>query len=103
MSSQLSSNICLHCLRCKRSTYSNRAVTILRRSPYKWLRGYDSDNNMCFPGKRVSPHTYSTAQFKLYTHVQVHACACTFNACKITKMACARTVACDFGMRTRDT
>ena len=44
--------------------------------------------------------TYGTAQFKLYTSVQAHACACTFNACKTKKLACARTVACDFGMRT---
>ena len=51
---------------------------------------------MCFPGKCGSPHTYSTAQFKLYTHVQVHACACMFNMRKITKMARARTVAYDF-------
>ena len=25
---------------------------------------------------------YGTAHFKLYTRVQVHACACMFNACK---------------------
>ena len=25
---------------------------------------------------------YGTAQFKFYTCVQAHACACTFNACK---------------------
>ena len=29
--------------------------------------------------------SYGTAQFKLYTCVQVHACACTFNACKTSK------------------
>ena len=28
---------------------------------------------------------YGTAQFKLYTRVQVHVCACTFNACKTSK------------------
>ena len=30
-------------------------------------------------------NTYSTAQFKLYTHMQVHVCACTLNACKTSK------------------
>ena len=69
MDRQLSSNIGLHCLRCKTSTYSNRAITILRRFPYRWLRGYDSDNNMCFPGKRISPHTH-TVQLNLnFTHM----------------------------------
>ena len=28
---------------------------------------------------------YSTAQFKLYTRVQVHACASMFNVCKTSK------------------
>ena len=28
---------------------------------------------------------YGKARFKLYTRVQVHACACTFNACKTSK------------------
>ena len=28
---------------------------------------------------------YCTAQFKLYTSVQVHVCACMFNACKTLK------------------
>ena len=30
-------------------------------------------------------YTYGTAQFKLYTCVQVHACACKLNACKTSK------------------
>ena len=34
--------------------------------------------------------------------MQVHACACTFNTCKTSKLACARTVARDFGVRTWD-
>ena len=29
--------------------------------------------------------TYGTAQFKLYIHVQVHVCACTFNVCNTSK------------------
>ena len=45
---------------------------------------------------------YSTAQFKLTTCVQVHVCACTFNACKIQKLPCACTVVCYFGVRKRD-
>ena len=46
---------------------------------------------------------YGTAQFKLYTYVQVHACACTFNAYKTSKPGmCARTVAHDFGVCTRE-
>ena len=43
---------------------------------------------------------YGTAQFKVYTHMQANACACTFNMCKTSKLACARTVALNFGMRT---
>ena len=31
-------------------------------------------------------YTYGTAQFKLYTRVRVHACACTFIACKTLKI-----------------
>ena len=34
--------------------------------------------------------------------MQVHACACTLHMCKTSKLACAHTVACDFGMRTLD-
>ena len=44
-------------------------------------------------------HSYGTTQFKLYTHVQAHACACT---AKLKKLACAHTVACDFGVHMRD-
>ena len=29
--------------------------------------------------------TYSTAQFKVYTRMQAHACACMFNTCKTSK------------------
>ena len=53
-------------------------------------------HKLCF----VQQHKYGSAQFKLYTRVQVHACACTFNAFKLKKLACARTVARDFGMCT---
>ena len=45
---------------------------------------------------------YSTAQFKLYTCVQVHMCACTFNTCKTSKLAFVHTFACDFGVCTQD-
>ena len=46
---------------------------------------------------------YGTAQFKLYTYVQVHAYACTFNAYKTSKPGlCTCTVACDFGVCTRE-
>ena len=34
---------------------------------------------------KLSIAPYGTAQFKLYTCMQVHACACTFNACKSLK------------------
>ena len=43
-----------------------------------------------------------TAQFKLYTHVQVHACACRLTCAKLQNLACARSVACDFGVCMRD-
>ena len=33
----------------------------------------------------ITSITYGTAQFKLHTRVQAHACACTFNACKTSK------------------
>ena len=42
---------------------------------------------------------YSTAQFKLYRHVQADTCAYTFNVCQTSKTECACTVACYFGMR----
>ena len=42
-------------------------------------------------------NTYSTAQFKLYTCVQVHACVCTLTRAKLQKLVCAPTVARDFG------
>ena len=50
---------------------------------------------------------YGTAQFKLYTRMQVHAyrytrvLACLTRA-KLKKLACAHTVACAFDVRTRD-
>ena len=34
---------------------------------------------------KVAMSNYGTAQFKLYTSVQVHAFACTFNTCKTSK------------------
>ena len=40
---------------------------------------------------------YSTAQFKLYTRVLAH-----LTLAKVKKLACARNVACDFGVRTQD-
>ena len=43
--------------------------------------------------------TYGTAQFKVYTRVQAHACACTFNMFNTSKLACACTVAHNFGVR----
>ena len=42
---------------------------------------------------------YHTAQCKLYTHVQVHLCACMFNTCITSKLLCALTVARNFDMR----
>ena len=46
---------------------------------------------------------YGTAQFKLYTYVQVHAYACTFNAYKTSKPGlCTCTVARDFSVCTRE-
>ena len=42
---------------------------------------------------------YSTAQFNFYTCV-AHACACVFNSCKTSNLACACTITCSFGMRT---
>ena len=45
---------------------------------------------------------YSTAQFKLYTCMQVHVCACTFNAWKALKIGmymhcCMEFLACVHG------
>ena len=45
---------------------------------------------------------YGTAQFKLYTRVQIHTCTSTLTGVKIKKPACTRTVACNFGVRTWD-
>ena len=50
----------------------------------------------------MSQIIYGTAQFKLYTCMQVHMCACKFNACKTSKTGMAHTVAHDFGVRTQD-
>ena len=46
---------------------------------------------------------YGTAQFKVYMCVQAHTCACTFNEMhvKLQKLACTRTVACNFGVHMR--
>ena len=44
-------------------------------------------------------HIYSTAQFKVSTCVQAHVSACTH--VKLQKLSCARTVACNFGVRTQ--
>ena len=45
---------------------------------------------------------YSIAQFKLYTRVQTHACVLAHLTCvKLQKLECARTVARNFGVRTR--
>ena len=50
-------------------------------------------------------NTYDAAQFKLYTHVCIHACACTnvcVHACayKLQNLANTCTHTCDFGVPT---
>ena len=57
---------------------------------------------MCKCGIHMYLLFYRIAQFKLYTRVQVHVCACMFNACITSKLLCACTVARNFGMRTQD-
>ena len=48
-------------------------------------------------------HSYGTAQFKLYTCVQVYTRVLAhLTHAKLQKLACARTVACHFGVRTWD-
>ena len=44
---------------------------------------------------------YRTAQFKIYTRVQVHVCACMLNACITSKPLCAHTVACNLACTHR--
>ena len=39
-------------------------------------------NKVVLSLKEYCMHCYGTAQFKLYTRMQAHACACTFNMCK---------------------
>ena len=56
----------------------------------------------------ILSHTYSTAQFKLHTRLQVYACACTFNVCKtsITGMCthcCMRLWCAHAGKQTHTT
>ena len=45
---------------------------------------------------------YGTAQFKLYTRMQVHACVARLTRAKLKKLACACTVAHNFVVRTQD-
>ena len=50
-------------------------------------------------------YSYATAQFILYTHVQVRICThvlARLTCAKLEKLVCVRTVAHNFGMHTQD-
>ena len=59
-----------------------------------------NDSQIAPPCSNTSIHIYGTAQFKLYTHMLVHTCACTFTLCKIVNVVCIFFVACGFVVHT---
>ena len=74
---------------------STRAFTVV-----KWLLGDGSLVYLIIPTDNVHMSLYGTAQFKLYTRVYLHACVCTFNACKTSKIGVQSTIARGFVVRT---